>query len=197
MATPRAYERLQVDERRRRLLELGTDLFTQHSYDELSMARIARAGGISKALLYHYFPSKQAFFVATVQAAITDVQAAIDPDPSLPPAAQLDATLDAYLRWIEANAVAYGKLLRSAQAAAEVRAVVDRVRSETTDRIVAGLGPAESPPGLRTAVAGWLWCIDGACLDWIEHGAIDRDQLKRLLLGALGGAIAGAGVSTP
>ena len=31
------------------------------------MARIAREAGISKALLYHYFPSKQDFFVATLQ----------------------------------------------------------------------------------------------------------------------------------
>lgn len=190
MANERAYERLQVDERRRRLLALGTELFTQHSYDELSMVQIARAGGISKALLYHYFPSKQAFFVATVQAAIADVQAAIDPDPSLPPAAQLDATLDAYLRWIEANAVAYAKLLRSAQAASEVREVVASVRDETADRIVAGLGGDDPPPALRTAVAGWLWFIDGACLDWIAHGGTDRDRLKQILLATLGAAIA-------
>ena len=57
-----AYTRLDVDERRRRLLELGAELFSRHGYEELSMARIAREAGISKALLYHYFPSKQAYF---------------------------------------------------------------------------------------------------------------------------------------
>ncbi len=46
-----AYTRLDVDERKRQLLELGTELFTRHAYDELSMAAIARAAGISKALL--------------------------------------------------------------------------------------------------------------------------------------------------
>ena len=30
------------------------------------MAAIAREAGISKALLYHYFPSKQAYFAATL-----------------------------------------------------------------------------------------------------------------------------------
>ena len=60
-----AYTRLENDERRRRLLELGADLFTRHAYDEISMAQIAREAGISKALLYHYFPSKQDYFVAT------------------------------------------------------------------------------------------------------------------------------------
>jgi AcrR family transcriptional regulator len=44
---------MQVDERRRQLLELGAELFATHSFGELSMARIAREAGISKALLYH------------------------------------------------------------------------------------------------------------------------------------------------
>src|SRR4029079_18481207 len=52
-----AYTRLENDERRSRLLELGASLFTEHAYDEISMSQIARAAGISKALLYHYFPS--------------------------------------------------------------------------------------------------------------------------------------------
>ena len=62
-----AYTRLDVDERRRRLLDLGADLFARHAYDELTMATIAREAGISKALLYHYFPGKQAYFAATLE----------------------------------------------------------------------------------------------------------------------------------
>jgi hypothetical protein len=38
--------------RRRRLLELGTRLRTEHAYDEVPVAQIAREGRISKALLY-------------------------------------------------------------------------------------------------------------------------------------------------
>ena len=37
------------------------------------MAAIAREAGISKALLYHYFPSKQAFFVATLEQAAAEL----------------------------------------------------------------------------------------------------------------------------
>ncbi len=58
MGTP-AYTRLQVDERRRQLLERATELFATHGYDELSMAKIAREAGVSKPLLYHYFPNKR------------------------------------------------------------------------------------------------------------------------------------------
>src|ERR687887_1879887 len=106
-----AYNRLDVDERRRRLLELGKELFTRHTYAELSMAAIAREAGISKALLYHYFPSKQAFFVATLQQQADELARLIAVDPALPPAEQLMRALDAFLGWVEAHAEGYGKLL--------------------------------------------------------------------------------------
>ena len=51
-------------------------------------------------------------------------------------------------------------------------------------------GPA--PPKARTAVNGWLWFMDGACLDWIEHGDIEREELRDLLLGVLMGALIAA-----
>jgi AcrR family transcriptional regulator len=72
---------MQVDDRRRRqLLERGAELFATHSYAELSMATIAREAGISKALLYHYFASKQEFFVATLQQGAEEIVGVTQPD---------------------------------------------------------------------------------------------------------------------
>ena len=90
-----AYKRLDVDRRRRQLLDLGAELFTRHGYDELSMAKIARAAGISKALLYHYFPSKQAYFAATLEQAAAELAESTAPDPDRPPVEQLSQSLDA------------------------------------------------------------------------------------------------------
>jgi len=190
-----AYRRLDVDERRAQLLEVGTELFTKHSYDELSMSAIAREAGISKALLYHYFPSKQDYFVATLATGAEELRARIEPDPDLPPAEALSAALDAYLAWIEENAQAYEKLLQSAATVAEIRDIVEGVRATTVDRILTGLGATQ--PAARTAVRGWLWFMDGACLDWIAHRDLDRGQLLGLLLGTLFGALMAAGVQLP
>ena len=193
MGTP-AYTRLDVDERRRRLLELGAELFTRHSYDELSMARIAREAGISKALLYHYFPSKQAYFAATLEQAATELAEVTQPDPDKPPVEQLAASLDAYLGWVERNMGAYDKLIRSLGAVPEVRELVERVRDETADRILAGIaGEGEPEPALRAAVRGWLWFMDGVVLDWIEHRDLDRQRIHGLLLGTLLGAVTASG----
>ncbi len=62
----RAYRRLQRDERRELLLERATELFARHGYDGLSMSQLAREARISKALLYHYFPSKRRLFEAAL-----------------------------------------------------------------------------------------------------------------------------------
>jgi AcrR family transcriptional regulator len=189
-----AYQRLDVEERRRRLLELGVRLFTRHTYAELSMAAIAREAGISKALLYHYFPSKQAYFVATLEQQAEELAARIAVDPALPPAERLTRGLDAFLGWVEENADGYGKLLEGATTHAEVRELVDQVRSGTAEQILAGLSPDGPPPAaLRTAVRGWLWFMDGALMDWLEHRDIERPELHRLLLGALLGAVTASG----
>ena len=120
---------------------LGAELFARHAYDELSMATIAREAGISKALLYHYFPGKQAYFAATLEEKASELAALTEPDPSLPPLEQLTRSLDAFLDWVEDNREAYGKLVRSAAAIPEVREVVDRVRDATSERILAGIAP--------------------------------------------------------
>jgi AcrR family transcriptional regulator len=193
MAGP-AYTRLQVDERRRQLLELGARLFATHSYAELSMAKIAREAGISKALLYHYFPSKQAYFVATLEQQAAELAALTAIDPALPPAEQLTRALDAFLGWVEENADGYAKLLEGASTHAEVRELVDQVRDATAQRILAGLSPdAPPPPPLRAAVHGWLWFMDGALTDWLAHRDMERSQLLGLLLGTLMGAVTASG----
>jgi len=188
-----AYQRMQVDERRRQLLEAGADLFARHSYDELSMAKIAREVGISKALLYHYFPSKQAYFQATLEQAAAELAETVQPDPELPPVEQLASSLGAYLRWIERNRAAYAKLITSVGAVPEVRELVERVRDETAARILAGISPQGAAPPLRAAVRGWMWFMDGAIMDWIQHRDIERERLQGLLLGTLLGAVTASG----
>jgi AcrR family transcriptional regulator len=188
-----AYRRLDVDERRQQLLERGAELFTSHSYGELSMSKIAAEVGISKGLLYHYFPSKQAYFEATLGAWAERLREQTEPDPDLPPIEQLKGSLDAFLELIEENAVAYRNLMQSATGVPEIRDLIEAVRQATAERILAGLYPEEVPAKARIAVSGWLWFMDGACLNWIEHRDVGREELRDLLLGVLAGALMATG----
>jgi AcrR family transcriptional regulator len=183
---------MDVDERRAQLLERGAELFTSHSYDELSMNKIAAEVGISKALLYHYFPSKQAFFEATLGAWAERLRERTEPDPELAPVEQLTKSLEGFLSLVEENAVAYRNLMQSATGVPEIRDLVEEVRRVTAERILDGIYPDGAPPKARTAVSGWLWFMDGACLNWIEHRDIERGELRDLLLGVLMGALVAA-----
>jgi AcrR family transcriptional regulator len=187
-----SYRRMDVDERRQQLLERGAELFTSHPYDELSMNKIAAEVGISKALLYHYFPSKQAFFEETLSVWAEELRQRTAPDPDLPPIEQLKGSLDAFLAMVEENAVAYRNLMDSATGVTEIRDLVDQVRRQTAVRILQGLYHGDPPPKARIAVSGWLWFMDGACLNWIEHRDVERGELRDLLLGVLMGSLVAA-----
>jgi AcrR family transcriptional regulator len=187
-----SYRRMDVDERRKQLLKRGAELFTTRPYDDLSMNKIAAEVGISKALLYHYFPSKQAFFEETLSVWAEELRQRTAPDPDLPPVEQLTASLGAFLAMVEENAVAYRNLMDSATGVTEIRDLVDQVRRQTAQRILQGLFEDEPPPKARIAVSGWLWFMDGACLNWIEHHDVEREELRDLLLGVLMGSLLAA-----
>ena len=188
-----AYRRMDVDERRAQLLKRGAELFTAHPYEELSMSKIATEVGISKALLYHYFPSKQAYFEATLGAWAEELRERTETDPELPPVEQLTQSLDAFLALIEENADAYRNLIRSAAGVPEIRELIEAVRQATAQRILDGLYPDGAPPKARIAVSGWLWFMDGACLNWIDHDDVEREELRGLLLGVLMGSLIATG----
>jgi AcrR family transcriptional regulator len=193
VGTP-AYTRLQVDERRRQLLERATDLFATHGYDELTMAKIAREAGVSKPLLYHYFPNKRDLFQAVLAQAAEEHLQRIRTDETLPPVEQLTSALAAFLSWIDENKGAYLKLMRSA-GIPEVRELIDRVRDDTARQILEGISPDEPPaPKVRAAVRGWLWYMDGVNLQWVEEGDMTKEDVHGLLLGSLLGALTAAGV---
>ena len=195
MATP-AYRRLTNDARREELLLQGEELFARHGYDELSMSRFAREAGISKALLYHYFPSKRALFEAVLTRAAEELRDATEPDPSLPATDQLIASLDVFLGWIDEHADAYVKLMASLQVA-EVRELIDGVREATAQRILSGVVEGPAPPAVRAAVRAWLWFMDGVCLDWVTERDMTRQEVHGLLLGTLAGALVAAGARLP
>jgi len=188
----RTYRRLQNDERRSLLLEHATALFAEHGYDGLSMSQLAREAQISKALLYHYFPSKRRLFEAALADGAEELRERTEPDPALPPVEQLSAALDAFLQWVGERPGAYSTLLESA-GSGEVRHVMAQVRSTTAARILDGLGPDAARPATRTAVNGWLGFLDGAILDWIAHDDLSREELHGMLLGTFAGALVASG----
>ena len=186
MSSPPKRSRLSVDERRRQLLELATELFAKRTYDEISVDEIAQAAGISKGLLYHYFPGKRAFYVAAVRNAAQQLldETAVELEPEGPP--PVDAMrrgLERYLDFVERNSTAYAFLLRGGMAAdPEVQAIVEETREAFLRRMMEGAGTVGDPARLRAALRGYIGFVEALSLDWLEHRDLSRDALADLMV---------------
>jgi AcrR family transcriptional regulator len=161
MAEPR--RRLSPDERRTELLTLGAEVFGQRPYDEVRIDEIAERAGVSRALMYHYFPDKRAFFAAVLRAESERLFEATNtpPDPGLNLFDQLREGVIAYLRYYEENPnVAWAAYVGSGRSDPVLRGIEDTDNDRQAERIVAGLGgdqlDSKVERDLRVVVYGWL-----------------------------------------
>jgi|SRR5829696_1811191 len=197
MATTRA-TRMSTDERREQLLNAGVELLAERGYEQVSIEEIADAAGVSKGLLYHYFPTKKDFLLAALRRGDDELQARLRPDPAIPPAEQFNVGLDAFLDDVERHPRAYSAIFRRlAGGDFEVTALLEEGRKRRIEAIVAGIAgwedsPLERTAELETAIQGWVFFAEGAALRWLEHGELEREQLRVMLQVALAGAVAAA-----
>ena len=189
--------RMPVDERRAQLLALGLELFGARNPDDISIDEIAEAAGISKGLLYHYFGSKRAYYVACVELAaeqlLAHTQAAEgERGPGL---LRLYRGLDAYLEHVRGVATGYAMLVTSGTADPEVRRIVEAARQGFIGRLLTALD-IEQPPGLlRSALRGWIAFVETTSLDWLEHQDTEQAEVRELLAQVLMSTLQAAGLS--
>ena len=197
MAEP-AYTRLQVDERRRQLIDAGSRAFGEHAYEDLSMREIAETAGVSKALLYHYFPSKIDLFKAAVDEKAQEIRAAIEPAGEGTPFEQLAASIDGYLAWVQANSGVWTRLMQSTATLPDARELVEGFRQQTMEMVLSELTGGGAPqPALRIAIRGWLGYMDAAILDWAASDDLPREKLRDLLLAMFGASLLAAQQADP
>lgn len=190
--------RLQLDERREQLLELGLQLFSERSYDEVAIDDIAKAAGISKGLLYHYFGSKRAFYVEVIRGAAAQLLEATEPDMELPEVERARAGINAYLEYVSGRAFAYRALMRGGIGVdPEVLGVIERTRAQIIERMMTGVGLEQPRPIFRNTVRAWIGAVEAASLDWLEHQDIEKETLLQMLLSSLGASLMIASQTDP
>lgn len=187
--------RLEPDARRAHLLAVGTAVFGSKAYDEVQIDQIAQQAGVSRGLLYHYFPSKRAFFAAIVQLGYDEILEVTRPDPALSPPAQLQAGLEAYFDYVQSHPHMYRAIFRGAASSeASIQKVVNRNLDQQVQRILKGMGVPRGKSSLtHLAVRAWMAFLIQAVLDWLDQGAPgNRQKLIAMCLGALSGTIEAA-----
>lgn len=182
-----------VEERRAQLLQLGVSLFGQRPYDEISVDELAERAGISKGLLYHYFPSKRELYVACVRSAVEDMLAACEPAADAPPDRRLEASLDAFIDYVERDMAAFRNLLRGgSDNHPEVEQILSDMRRRLTRRLAGYLG-IDAPDAVTLyCLVGYVGFASFTCMAFSSEGGIGRDALRRLLSDQLRSALQSA-----
>jgi len=174
--------RMDVDIRKEELLELGRKLFGQLTYDEISIAGIAEKAGISKGLLYHYFPTKREFYIETVRACASRMLELTESATDIAPWDRLHQGIEAYLKYAQENSSSYLYLLRSGIGVdPEVSRIVESVRDAILKRITEGLEISNPNPLQRAALRGWIGFAEAASADWLDKKGISTNELRKLL----------------
>src|SRR3954454_5545856 len=92
--------RLSPEARRAQLIDLGVEMLATRRLDELSVELIANTAGISRGLLFHYFPSKQQFHLEVARAAAAEMIRRTEPDTSQTPVAALRGALTSFMDYV-------------------------------------------------------------------------------------------------
>lgn len=173
--------RLDTDARREQLLALGLAMFSQRSFDEVQIDDVARAAGISRGLLYHYFPNKRDFYLAVLRAAAAKLLDATAATPDTPPYLRLRTGLRAYLDFARSHARGQISLLRSGVGIdPEVAGIVQQVRRSLAERVLSGIGLARPTPEVTTLVWGWIGLVEATSLEWLDAPTLSPDALLEL-----------------
>ena len=192
--------RLSPEDRRNELLALGAEVFGQRPYDEVRIDEIAERAGVSRALMYHYFPDKRAFFAAVVRAEGERLFQATNtpPEPGLTLFGQVRAGVLAYLQYDEQHPhgawAAYMGMGRSDPVLRGIEDIDnDRQANRIIDRITETTGGAldsKVERDLRATVYGWLAFTFELCRQRLIDASLDAELIADLcahgLLDAIG-----------
>jgi AcrR family transcriptional regulator len=177
-----AFSRLEVDARRAQLLEVATERFGQRPYEQVSVEDIADAAGVSRGLLYHYFPGKRSLYLAVIRAGIDRLIDATTPPDDLAPGEQVRYSLDAYISHALYQPHPYQMALHASSFSDhEVYALVESARTALVDRVLASLDPRDRGAAVELALHGWVGYVESVCLRWLAHQHVPRETLVELM----------------
>ncbi|MFF8724969.1 TetR/AcrR family transcriptional regulator [Streptomyces sp. NPDC015171] len=184
-ATP-AYRRLSVEERRSQLLDAALSLFAHRAPEEVSLDDVAEAAGVSRPLVYRYFPGgKLQLYEAALRSAAEELRQCFDEPREGSPLDRLSRALDRYLAFVDGHDTGFSALLQGGSVVETSRttAIVDGVRRSAAEHIYRHLDIDDPGPRLRMTVRMWITAVEAASLIWLdEEKQPPAEELRRWLV---------------
>ncbi|TPQ21767.1 TetR/AcrR family transcriptional regulator [Streptomyces sporangiiformans] len=185
--------RMGVEERREQLIGVALELFSRRSPDAVSIDEIASAAGISRPLVYHYFPGKLSLYEAALQRAADDLAARFVEPHEGPLGARLLRVVRRFFDFVDQHGPGFAALMRGGPAvpagetftrggASGTTVLVDGVRQAAYVQILAHLKIDQPPARLDLVIRSWLSLAESTALVWLDGRRIPRAELEMQLV---------------
>lgn len=176
--------RMGVEERRQQLIGVALELFSQRSPDDVSIDEIASAAGISRPLVYHYFPGKLSLYEAALRRAAQDLAGRFDEPRHGPLGERLRRVMRRFFDFVDDHGPGFSALMRGGPAVglSATNALIDSVRQAAYDQILSHLGVEDPPARLELVVRSWISLAESTALIWLDGRRIPRAELETQLV---------------
>ncbi|MEV5974799.1 TetR/AcrR family transcriptional regulator [Streptomyces sp. NPDC051921] len=176
--------RMGVEERKQQLIGVALELFSHRSPDEVSIDEIAAAAGISRPLVYHYFPGKQSLYEAALRRAADELAARFVEPPQGPLGARLLRVMRRFFDFVDDHGPGFAALMRGGPAvgSSTTNAMIDEVRQAAYEQILAHLEVDEPPARLELVVRSWVSLAESTALLWLDGRRVPRAELELQLV---------------
>ncbi len=176
--------RMGVEERRQQLIGVALELFSRRSPDEVSIDEIASAAGISRPLVYHYFPGKLSLYEAALKRASEDLADRFVEPQDGPLGARLLRVMRRFFDFVDEHGPGFSALMRGGPAVGSTttNALIDSVRQAAYVQILAHLRVENPPARLELVVRSWISLAESTALIWLDGRRIPRAELEKQLV---------------
>lgn len=173
-----------VEERRQQLIGVALELFSRRSPDDVSIDEIASAAGISRPLVYHYFPGKLSLYEAALRRASDDLASRFVEPHEGPLGARLLRVMGRYFDFVDEHGPGFSALMRGGPAvgSSTTNALVDSVRQRAYEQILSHMGAVDPPARLELVVRSWISLAESTALIWLDGRRIPRAELEAQLV---------------
>ncbi|WP_079404766.1 TetR/AcrR family transcriptional regulator [Streptomyces sp. 3211] len=178
--------RMGVEERRQQLIGVALELFSHRSPDDVSIDEIAAAAGISRPLVYHYFPGKLSLYEAALRRAADELALRFVEPREGPLGARLLRVMGRFFDFVDDHGPGFSALMRGGPAVGSSRtnAMIGEVRQAAYEQILThlGLGLEQVPARLELVVRSWVSLAESTALIWLDGRRIPRGELELQLV---------------
>jgi AcrR family transcriptional regulator len=176
-----------AQDRRRQLIGIGLGKLITTPIHQLTVDAVAAEAGISRSLLFHYFPTKQDYYLEVVRAAGRRLLRATATEAE----DQVRGMVTGYVGYVRRRRAPYLALFRGSTSEDWVRTVHTETLDALSDRMCGALGVSRGGTQELTVRAWWAFAEE-LTIDWTGREA-DPEDLVDLLVGALHSVVGLAG----